>query len=439
MLGRAAVKALVVPAQFRGFDHAAMAAELVKELTSLRSVIVVGGEAPEGMHSFDAEVLAKPWETGSRFQELKKLRPDPFKSLAQVAFTSGTTGEPKGVMHIMPTLLHAVRGMISVLSLGADDVILMASTLGHQTGFLYGFLMPIMLGAKVVYMDIWNAERAAQLIAEEGVTFNMGAVPFLVDFVRLEAGVLSGLDLSCWRYFVCAGAPIPPTVVEQAHERLPCRVISAWGMTENGAVTMIRPQDPPGRAAESDGGPIPGMEVRVVDPQSRRPLPPGREGLLLARGPAQFVGYFERPDLWEAAHDAEGWFDTGDLARMEPDGYIRITGRLKEIIIRGGENIPVTEVEDILLRHPSVAEVAAVGYPDPRLGERVCACVVLRPGAKLTLEDVQTWFAQHGVAKQYWPERLELLEQLPRTPAGKVQKYLLKEWVSSKLQQELGV
>ncbi|MDP6495463.1 MAG: AMP-binding protein [Dehalococcoidia bacterium] len=286
------------------------------------------------------------------------------------------------------------------------------------------------------HLDLWDPKTALRLISQEGVTWTMGATPFLLDLTRTQA--IEQYNISSLRYFVSGGATIPSALVEEAHQRLPCRVISVWGMTENGAATFVRPGDPPGMASVSDGVPVPGMEVRVVDPLSRAPAPFGEEGLLLVRGPQQFVGYFKRPNLWEASHDARGWFDTGDLARMEQSGYIRITGRVKDIIIRGGENIPVVEVEEILFRHPKVREIALVAMPDPRLGERTCACVVLKPDETLSLEEMQVWFRQAQTAKQYWPESLELFEELPKTPSGKVQKFLLRKIVNRRQSSHLG-
>ncbi|MDP7509437.1 MAG: AMP-binding protein [Dehalococcoidia bacterium] len=430
MLSRTEARAMVVPSTYRSFDYAGMMQELAGELPHLKTVIVVGEPVPQGMYSFDAEILDRRREAGRSEAELRKLRPDPVQGLGAICFTSGTTGEPKGVMHTHATLMYHCVGHNSVLGLTQEDKILMGSPLGHLTGFGYGVNMPLVLGAKTVYMDVWDPETAVRLIAEEGVTWTMGATPFLMDLIRASAPNL--YDISALRYFICAGAPIPAALVEEAHETLPCRVISAWGMTEDGAVTFIRPEDPPSRAAESDGLPIPGMEVRVVDPATREPLPSGREGLLVARGPGQFVGYYKRADLWEEAHDAEGWFETGDQARLGEAGYIRITGRLKDIIIRGGENIPVVEVEEILFRHPKVREVAVVATEVSRMGERACACVVLEPGETMAFADLLDWFARSQTAKQYWPEDLQVFDELPKTPSGKIQKFMLREWVTAR-------
>jgi cyclohexanecarboxylate-CoA ligase len=195
-------------------------------------------------------------------------------------------------------------------------------------------------------------------------------------------------------------------------------------MTENGAVTTTKLDDPPQKAFHTDGCALPGMEVRITDHVSN-PLPPGTEGRLMTRGCSNFVGYLKRPQLY--GHDAEGWFDTGDLARIDTDGYIRITGRSKDIIIRGGENIPVVEIEGLLFRHPAIQAVAIIGYPDPRLGERACAFVVLKAGHTFSEAEMVQFLEREKVIKQYLPERLEIVAELPRTPSGKVQKFKLRE------------
>ena len=196
-------------------------------------------------------------------------------------------------------------------------------------------------------------------------------------------------------------------------------------MTENGAVTTTRPEDDPERAIHTDGLALPWTEVRVVDDQGQE-LPRGSEGNLMTRGASLFVGYLKRPELYGV--DQEGWFATGDLARMDEDGYIRITGRTKDVVIRGGENIPVAEVENLLYRHPAISSVALVGCPDERLGERVCAYVTLKEGhAELSLKDAVTFLLEQRLTKTYLPEYLEVLPDLPRTPSGKIQKFKLRD------------
>lgn len=416
MLGLAEAKVLVVPARFRGFDYPAMVAGLRPRLPALRHVFVAGGE---GETAFDALLAPRSGE-GAR-ASLRGLGAGP-DDVIQLLYTSGTTGEPKGVMHTSNTMLSNLAPFAERLGLGEGDVIHMPSPLAHQLGFMYGLVLPVMLGATAVLQDVFTAEEMARQIRAEGATFTMGATPFLNDLTEHVAR--TGQGTPSLRAFVSAGAPIPRALVAKARQTLGAAIVSAWGMSENGAVTTTRPDDPEEKTTATDGCPLPGMELRVVDAAGRA-VPVGEEGRLQVRGCSNFVGYLKRPDL--DTTDAEGWFDTGDLARMDADGYIRIAGRTKDIIIRGGENIPVVEVEGLLFRHPAVAEVAIVGYPDARLGERACAFVRLREGASLSFAEMVAHLEAQRMARQYIPERLEIVEELPRTPSGKIQKFRLRE------------
>jgi acyl-CoA synthetase (AMP-forming)/AMP-acid ligase II len=304
----------------------------------------------------------------------------------------------------------------------------MASTLGHQTGYLYGYCMNLLLGASAVWMDVWNVEEAARLIEAERVTFTMGATPFLRDLTYTQAP----RDLASLRVFISAGAPIPRRLVKDARERLKCVISAGWGMTENGLVTCNGLDDPEEKAFTTDGVPLPGMELRVVD-EAGRELPRVGEGDLLVRGPAQFAGYFNRPEFTADGHTADGWFKTGDRATLDRDGYVSITGRTKDVIIRGGENIPVVEVENLLYTHPKVAGVAIVAMDDPRLGERACAVVIPREGQSLTLPEITAFLEGQQLARQKFPERLEIVSEFPMTPSGKVQKYRLRQLVAERI------
>jgi len=308
------------------------------------------------------------------------------------------------------------------LRLGADDVVLMASPMAHQTGFMYGLLMPIMLRASVVLQDTWEPKQAIALVRQEGATFTMASTPFLSDLARTVAE--TGDAVPTLRTFLCAGAPIPGPLVEQARAALGTKVVSAWGMTENGAVTLTQPDDDDERSFSTDGCPLPGVEVKVVDADGNS-LPAGEAGRLLLRSCSNFGGYLRRPHL--NGTDAGDWFDTGDLARIDGRGYIRITGRSKDVIIRGGENIPVVEIESLLYRHPAIAMAAIVAYPDERLGERACAVVVPKAGQSMELADIQAFLKAQKVALQYIPERLVVRDAIPTTPSGKIQKFKLRE------------
>ena len=419
MLRHAEAKVFVVPRQFRGVDHAAMARALQADLPALRQIVVIDEDGPD---SFDALLTLPEWEKDADAPALlTRHRPGP-DDITQLLYTSGTTGEPKGVMHSSNTLVSNITAYAARLHLGADDVILMASPLAHQTGFMYGLMMPILLCASVVLQDIWDPVRAADVIRAEGVTFTMASTPFLTDLTRTVHE--SGRPVPSLRTFLCAGAPIPGPLVEQAREVLGTKIVSAWGMTENGAVTLIRLDDDDRRAFTTDGCPLPGVELKIADADGK-PLPTGQAGRLLVRSCSNFGGYLKRPQL--NATDADGWFDTGDVASMDADGYIRISGRSKDVIIRGGENIPVFEIEALLYRHPAVAQVAIVAYPDDRLGERACAVVVPRPSQSLDFAGMVDFLIAQKVARQYIPERLVLRDDLPATPTGKIQKFRLRE------------
>jgi cyclohexanecarboxylate-CoA ligase len=429
MLRLAKPVAAVLPASFRGWDYPSMFQELRADAPWLHALIVVDGEPAAG---------AIPWrqflETGARLETYRPafdwLRPGP-DDVTELIFTSGTTGEPKGVMHTPNTLAAAVTGAIRVQGLTGDDVFHMASTLGHQTGFVYGVRLPIAVGGRAVFQDVWDPAAFVRLVERERISFTMGATPFLADTLR--APNLADHDISSLRLFFCGGAPIPQPLAEEAGRRLPCRLVPLWGMTENAAVTMTFPEDPPDNIVTTDGRALPGMEVTVRDADGR-PAPAGQEGDLYARGAQTFAGYVQGRRFTEQCFTPDGWFDTGDRALMRADGSIRISGRTKDILIRGGENVPVREIEDVLLRHPKVKNVALVAMPDERLGEIGCACVIPEPGASLTLDDLRTFLAEQQVTRQFWPERMALLSEFPMTPSGKVQKYLLREAMMERTQ-----
>jgi len=422
MLHHSEARVLLIPDRFRGFDYPAMVEGLRAAVPALEHVIVVGGAGPD---SFEARLSDPAWEREPDARAiLTRSRPGP-DDVTQLMYTSGTTGEPKGVMHTANTCLSNIAAYAERLRLGPDDVVLMGSPMAHQTGFMYGLMMPFYLQASAVTLDIWNAATAARLMREHGVTFSMASTPFLTDIAREVAQ--SGNPVPTLRTFLCAGAPIPGPLVEQASRTLGAKIISAWGMTENGAVTLTLPEDADERACTTDGRPLPGVQIKVTD-ASGAVLPAGQEGCLWLRSASNFGGYLKRPQL--NATDADGWFDTGDMARIDADGYLRITGRSKDVIIRGGENIPVVEIEALLYRHPAVESAAIVAYPDERLGERACAVVTLKRGQQLELAALVGFLKGLGVAVQYIPERLEIRDALPTTPSGKVQKFRLRQMLA---------
>lgn len=419
MLRHGEAHAFAIPKTFRGFDHEAMAEALQREMPDLQHLIVVNGEGP---NSFDALLMDPALDAEvAALREISARDRGDANDVCQFIYTSGTTGEPKGVMHTANTMYSNLVAYSDRLGLGASDVILMASPMAHQTGFMYGFPMPMMLKARMVLMDSWDKALAAQLIAQEHVTFTMASTPFLMDLSNAVEEL--GTDSFSLRIFLSAGTTIPGPLVERARKALGAKIISAWGMTENGAVTLVSPSDPDERSVNTDGFPLPGMELQIRNANGEV-VPVGQEGALYVRGCSNFGGYLKRPQ-WNAT-DAEGWFDTGDIARTDEKGYIRICGRTKDVIIRGAENLPVVEIEAVLYKHPDIQQVAIVAYPDERLGERACSFVVPKQGKTFSFEEMVRFLDSQHLAKQYYPERLEVCDQLPSTASGKIQKFALR-------------
>jgi cyclohexanecarboxylate-CoA ligase len=408
-------KVFIVPKIYRGFDYAAMAQGMRADLPHLKQVIVVDGE---GETSFERMLLS------SEPDKLPPgLRPD---DMAVLMFTSGTTGEPKGVMHTSNSLIACCKALSERFGLDSSDVLLVASPVGHMTGYAAIVLLSVYLGGTMILQDIWEAKRGVSLMAREGVTYTAASTPFLSDICDVvKAGAPHPKNL---RSFLCGGAPIPSVLIERAADELGLKVCSLWGMTEVLSGTLTEPARAAEKSASTDGRSLEGMEVRIVDTEGR-PVPAGQSGRLLVRGAQMFKGYYKRPEL--PTFDSDGWFDSGDLAYMDNDGYIRISGRVKDILIRGGENVPVAEIENLLYKHPAVAAVAVVGFPDARLGERGCAFIVPRGGSTIDLAAVRTYLSDAKMAKQFWPERVEVVAELPRTASGKIQKFKLREIATS--------
>lgn len=439
MLARSRARVLILPRAFRGRDYLAETVELLAEEPglSVRHVVVLDCDGPlptepagVSWHRFEDVFASDP--SPQRTRALAARRPN-ADALAQLLFTSGTSGEPKGVLHRMSTLTRAVGMEIRHLGLGAEDRIFVPSPLAHQTGFLYGMWLAFVLGVPQILQPIWDGRIAADAIRRYGATFVQAATPFLADLVSVVEE--TGQRPETLRIFVATGAAVPRNLAERATRMLGAAVCGAWGTTETCLGTLAAPGDEPAKVWGTDGRPLADIAVRVTDDDGNV-LAPGVEGNFEVKSPTLFVGYLDHPEWTAAALTPDGWYRSGDLAIIGDDGYVRITGRAKDVINRGGEKIPVAEVEQILHTHPAVKDVAIVAMPDERLGERACAYVVLRPGETLDFTEMQRFLDDRHVAKQYWPERLEIIDELPRNPTGKIQKFKLRERIRATLAAE---
>ncbi|EGJ0170632.1 medium-chain fatty-acid--CoA ligase [Escherichia coli] len=352
--------------------------------------------------------------------------------LAAVLFTSGTEGLPKGVMLTHNNILASERAYCARLNLTWQDVFMMPAPLGHATGFLHGVTAPFLIGARSVLLDIFTPDACLALLEQQRCTCMLGATPFVYDLLNLLEK--QPADLSALRFFLCGGTTIPKKVARECQQR-GIKLLSVYGSTESSPHAVVNLDDPLSRFMHTDGYAAAGVEIKVVD-DARKTLPPGCEGEEASRGPNVFMGYFDEPELTARALDEEGWYYSGDLCRMDEAGYIKITGRKKDIIVRGGENISSREVEDILLQHPKIHDACVVAMPDERLGERSCAFVVLKaPHHSLSLEEVVAFFSRKRVAKYKYPEHIVVIEKLPRTASGKIQKFLLRKDIVQRLEQ----
>ncbi|EFJ5916241.1 medium-chain fatty-acid--CoA ligase [Escherichia coli] len=354
--------------------------------------------------------------------------------LAAVLFTSGTEGLPKGVMLTHNNILASERAYCARLNLTWQDVFMMPAPLGHATGFLHGVTAPFLIGARSVLLDIFTPDACLALLEQQRCTCMLGATPFVYDLLNVLEK--QPADLSALRFFLCGGTTIHKKVAREC-QQLGIKLLSVYGSTESSPHAVVNLDDPLSRFMHTDGYAAAGVEIKVVD-DARKTLPPGCEGEEASRGPNVFMGYFDEPELTARALDEEGWYYSGDLCRMDEAGYIKITGRKKDIIVRGGENISSREVEDILLQHPKIHDACVVVMPDERLGERSCAYVVLKaPHHSLSLEEVVAFFSRKRVAKYKYPEHIVVIEKLPRTASGKIQKFLLRKDIMRRLTQDV--
>jgi acyl-coenzyme A synthetase/AMP-(fatty) acid ligase len=409
ILRQSGAKALVVPDRWRSIDFLARMPAL-GDVATLEHVIVITDDPPPGTVG---------WSSLLDNDLIEPYRSDPDE-VCLLIYTSGTTADPKGVQHTHNTLLAEIRSLQQFLYHDATPVALGAFPAGHIAGVL-AVLRMFVFGVTTILLDIWNPVEAAALVDRHQVSNTSGAPIFLRTM--LDAASTSGADLTSITNYMVGGASVPPALVAEADGR-GVLVYRGYGSSEHPVVSTGTPHDPLPKRAGTDGRLTPGNEVRFVDDDGND-VAAGADGEIAVRGPEQFVGYRDA-ELDATSFLPGGWFLTGDIGRMDEDGYLTITDRKKDIIIRGGENIASKEVEDILARHPGVVEAAVIGVKDDTFGERVCAYIVARPGFDLSLAGVRQHFVDQQVARQKTPERIELVDDLPRSMSGKVKKFELR-------------
>jgi cyclohexanecarboxylate-CoA ligase len=413
ILRESGARVLFVPGRYRDADHRALAAEVRRDTPALEEVVVVRDEPADGMRAWAALAGAGAVpDSGDA------------TAIALLMYSSGTTAAPKGVLHSHETLLAEARSLAPMHGIGPDSTVLMPSPLTHVSGLVHAFLVPAVHGSRAVLMERWQPDEALALVAAERVTYMVGAPTFLRDLA--EAPGLARHDVSSFRLFSCGGADVDPALVAAASARLGCVAKRVYGSTEFPTITTTGPDDPPARRMESDGRAIGAAELRIVD-EDDRDVAPGSEGEIVARGPDCFLGYRDAT-LNDESFTPDGWFRTGDLGTVDAAGFLRVTGRKKDVIIRKGEKTSARELEELIALHPAVAEAAVIALPDAAVGEIACAVIRLRAGTPApTLAEIASSLTAAGLSRRKLPERLEIADDFPRTASGKVLKRALRE------------
>jgi acyl-coenzyme A synthetase/AMP-(fatty) acid ligase len=434
VLNHSEAVAAVTCGVFRNVDYQQMYDDLRAACPSLRNVIVARGPGADGVLSFDD--LSRPGATD--LPDASDLGPGAAPDAPHaVVYTSGTESRPKGCTHTWYSIGYNVRGLYqATLRLTPDDVMFTPSPVTHSTGLVLGVGAPLAAGAGLHLMDVWEPVEGLRRIEQYQCTATATATPFVR--MALAAYDPDKNDVSRLRVWLCAGAPIPPAMVEEVAERWPdCRLLPLWGCSEVMGGSVCSLDDTLAVTVNSDGRvAFPGVELKVVAVDGA-PAAAGEEGELCYRGPGRMVGYWGDPERTNAAIDEDGWYHTADLARMDADGYVRITGRIKDIIIRGGSNISAREIEDHVITHPKVAAAAAVGVPDDVMGERLFLFVVPTDRGAPTFDEIVAYLkVAKQVAPNKLPEWVAVVAELPTTPTGKIQKFELRRLA---LQHRAGV
>ncbi len=416
ILRQSGAKLLITVDRFGAVDHLENLRGIRGRLADLEHVVVVpsgtaGSELP-GAIALDALLEAAP------FSDKPDIDPD---RPAMVGYTSGTTASPKGVVHTHRSLLFETR-QLAALDMGSGRPPFVASPLAHMTGLLAANLMPLLRHDPIHLTDRWDPGRALEIMVEAGIGLGGGATIFLTSL--LDHPSFGPEHVALIQSVGLGGSPVPAAVAERA-EGLGIKVGRAYGSTEHPSITGATQAEPQAKRNRTDGRALEAVEIRMVDEEGRD-VPAGQPGEIWSRGPDLFAGYTD-PELTAAGVTRDGWYRTGDVGVLDADGYLTITDRLSDVIIRGGLNLSAAEIEEALMRMPAVAECAVVATPDDRLGERACGVLRLRPGESAPdLAAVQAHLGAAGLPKQKWIEALRIVDDFPRTPSGKIRKFVVR-------------
>lgn len=426
VLGHAEIKAVITCEQFKGFGYAEMFGRLKQDCPDLGNIYTVRASSACELPALE-DVEAR----GAGSSTLGEgVGPDDHFA---IVYTSGTTSRPKGCLHTFNTYRASASAIAKSIDYSDTDVQFGPSPISHTTGLVTSFVLPLLAGASSHLVESWEPKDGLARIEKYGCTVSVTATAFLQMLLgAYDPEVHNPESMRLW---IAAGSPIPGSIVRAVDETLPnCRVLSLYGRSENLLTTMCTTADDPIRSIESDGSALAGSSVRIVDEHGTE-VAGGVEGDIAYRGPSHMLEYYRDAVQTDELFTRDGYSRSGDLGRMDGDGFVRVTGRSKDIVIRGGMNISAREIEDLLIEVPTIANVAVVGMPDERLGERVCAFVSVAPGAQPpTLEVIAGYLAERKVAKQKWPERLEIREELPMTATGKLQKHLLRAQLAASIE-----
>jgi non-ribosomal peptide synthetase component E (peptide arylation enzyme) len=424
-------KGWILPDRYRKTNYDPLIQQVKKETPALKTVLVVGQDTPEGCDRLQ-DFIETSADASAIKAALERARPDPG-DVCQILPSGGTTGLPKGAVRTHNDYMCNIEYKSRAWDLNATDTCLIATTVGHNLALLVTVTGSVFHGAKMVMLDSTYPADFCQIVQEEKITCT-GLVPTLISrIVNFEN--LGDYDMSTFNKIYVGAANSPPELVRATEEKIGAFYYNAFGMVE-GPCSQTRPGDTVKIRCETIGRPVcPYDDFRTLD-QDGKPTSPGIEGELAAKGPGIFTGYLKNPQANQESFTPDGYFRTGDLAVIDERGIVRITGRIKDIIIRGGENIAARDVEDLISSHPNVEYVAAVGMPDPDLGEQVCAYIKPVEGTSIGDEDILAFMKEMEASKILYPGRIELVDEIPLTAAGKADKKVLKKDIEEKLKKE---